>query len=302
MNKKVKEILKHPSYLFLTLGHRGYFNWMNDETYIKIAHKIKMGKSLNLDNPRTYNEKLQWLKLNNHKKSYTKLADKYEVREFVANTIGEEYLIPLLGVWDNLNEIDFTTLPQQFVLKCTHDSGGVIICNDKNNLNIKKAKSKLKKSLKHNFYWGQREWIYKDIKPRVIAEKFMVEESKAELKDYKFFCFNGEVKAMFIATDRSSDTRFDFYDTHFNHMPFMQYYPNADKKIIKPKAFEQMLEIARTLSNGFPHVRVDLYDINGKIYFGEMTFFHFSGWKKFNPSYYDRLFGDWLELPNEIIK
>lgn len=294
---KIISLLKRPQYLFLMLGHRGFFKWMNDETYLKIAYWCKMDKRLDLKHPTTYNEKLQWLKLNDRNPEYASLVDKYEVRKFIEKTIGEDYLIPLLGIWDSIDEIDFDKLPNQFVLKCTHDSGGLVICRDKEKLDIEKAKKKLKKSLRHNYFWGQREWVYKNIKPRIIAEKYMVDESKKELKDYKFFCFDGAVKAMFIATDRGIDTRFDFFDLEFNHMPFMQHYPNANKPINKPKGFEEMVELAKVLSKGIPHVRVDFYDINGKVYFGEMTFFHFSGWEKFEPEKYDQIFGSWLQIP-----
>jgi hypothetical protein len=294
---KIISLLMKPQYLFLMLGHRGFFNWMSDETYLKIAFWCKMGKRLNLKHPTTYNEKLQWLKLNDRNPEYTNLADKYEVRKFIEKTIGGEYLIPLFGIWDSVDEIDFDKLPNQFVLKCTHDSGGLVICTDKRNFNIDKAKRKIRKSLKHNYYWGQREWIYKNIKPRIIAEKYMTDGSNKRLKDYKFFCFDGEVKAMFIATDRGIDTRFDFFDLNFNHLPFMQHYPNANSPITKPKGFEEMIELAKVLSKGIKHVRVDFYDINGKVYFGEMTFFHFSGWEKFKPDKYDQIFGEWLQIP-----
>lgn len=297
MSSKIIEIMKHPMYVFLTLGHKGYFNWMSDEIYIKIAHRIKIGKRLDLENPKTFNQKLQWLKLNDRNPEYTKLVDKYEVREYIRNKIGEEYLVPIIGVWDDFDEINFESLPNQFVLKCTHDSGGLVICKDKYKLDINKAKKKILKSLKHNYYWGQREWIYKDVKPRIIAEQYMVDNTTNELRDYKFFCFNGEVKALFVATDRGIDTRFDFFDLDFNHLPFMQYYPNAKKKIEKPKCFDEMIELAKILSANIPHVRVDLYEINGEVFFGEMTFFHFSGWKKFEPQNYDELFGSWLNFP-----
>lgn len=235
--------------------------------------------------------------MNDRNPEYSSLVDKYEVRKFIEKTIGKEYLIPIIGVWDNIDDIDFHKLPNQFVLKCTHDSGGLVICLDKDSLNIEKTKKELIKSLNNNYYWGQREWIYKNIKPRIIAERYMVDESKKELKDYKFFCFDGEVKAMFVATDRGIDTRFDFFDLKFNHLPFIQHYPNANKTINKPKGFERMIELSKVLSKGIPHVRVDFYDISGKIYFGEMTFFHFSGWEKFEPSNYDEIFGSWLKVP-----
>jgi hypothetical protein len=217
----------------------------------------------------------------------------------VRNILGDEYIIPTLGVWNSFDEIDFDKLPNQFVLKTTHDSGGVVVCPDKSKLDIAKAKKKLEKSLNNNFFYEHREYPYKNVKPRIIAEKFMVDESGTELKDYKFFCFNGKCKMLFIATDRPVDTRFDFYDTQFKHLPFKQGHPLASKEIKKPKGFEKMVEIAEKLGKGFPHVRVDLYDINGQIYFGELTFFHFSGNVPFEPDIWDRTIGDWLELPKQ---
>ncbi|MCC5894468.1 MAG: glycosyl transferase [Alkalibacterium sp.] len=296
---KMLKLLRRPQYFFLILGHRGFFKWMNDERYLKIAYWCKMNKFLNLKSPSSYSEKLQWLKLYDRNPKYTNLVDKYNVREYISQSIGEEYLIPLLGVWDQVDEINFEKLPSQFVLKCTHDSGGLVICKDKNKIDTKRTKKRLKDSLKHNYYFGQREWIYKDIKPKIIAEKYMVDESKKELKDYKFFCFNGEAKVMFIASNRGVDTRFDFYDLDFNHLPFEQRYPNSTYSLKKPKGFEKMVELAEVLSKNIPHVRIDFYNIDGVIYFGEMTFFHFSGWEKFNPSKYDELFGSWLQLPNK---
>ena len=302
MTNKYMIYLKHPLNLFLTLGSRGWLNWMSDERYIKIAHRIKLNEKLDLDNPITYNQKLQWLKLYNRNPLYTQLVDKYEVREYVANKIGDEYLIPLLDVWNNADDIKFDALPNQFVLKCTHDSGGLVICKDKSNLEINEAKHKLNKSMGHNYFWAQREWPYKKVKPRIIAEEYMFDEKTNELRDYKFFCFNGEVKVMFVATNRGADTRFDFFNPDFNHIPLKQYYPNADstKKIEKPHLFEEMKIIAGRLSENMPHVRVDLYEINGKIYFGELTFFHFSGWKKFEPREFDELFGNWITLPKKL--
>ena len=300
MDKRIIKIIKKPTRLFFTLDHRGFINWINDETYLRIAYRIAMGKKLDLKNPQSYNEKLQWLKLYDRKPVYTMMVDKQAVKEYVANLIGEEYIIPTLGVWDNADEIDFSKLPDQFVLKCTHDSGGLVICTDKSKLNIAQAKSKLNGCLKHNFFWGQREWPYKDVKPRIIAEKYMVDESGTELKDYKFFCFDGEPKAMFIATDRSNpkeETKFDFFDMDFNHLPFTNGHPNSTKEIKKPDGFDEMKELATKLSKGMPHVRVDLYNINGKLYFGELTFSHWSGLVPFVPEEWDYKFGSWIKLP-----
>ena len=270
-----------------------------DKIYLSLKFKYKMGHFLNLENPQTFNEKLQWLKLYNRKPEYTIMVDKHEVKKYVADIIGEEYIIPTLGVWNHFDEIDFDKLPNQFVLKCTHDSGGLVICKDKNKLDLKAAKQKIEKSLKQNYYWFGREWPYKDVKPRIIAEKYMIDESGYELKDYKFFCFNGEPKMMFIATDRGSDTKFDFYDIDFNHLPFTNGHPNANKKIKRPKNYSKMLALAAKLSFGIPHVRVDFYNINGKIYFGELTFFHWSGLVPFEPEEWDYKLGNWLKLPEK---
>lgn len=271
-----------------------------DKLYLKMLFRLRMGYKLNLDNPQTFSEKLQWLKLYNRKPEHTRMVDKYEAKRYVADIIGEEYIIPTFGVWDSVDDIDFDALPNQFVLKCTHDSGGIVICKDKSSLDIKSAKQTLHKGLKRNFYSRNREWPYKNVTPRIIAEKYMVDESGYELKDYKFFCFDGEPKAMFIATDRGVEgveTKFDFFDMDFNHLPFTNGHPNATKPISKPIGFEEMKRLAGILSQGHPHVRIDFYDIYGKIYFGEITFFHWSGTKPFNPINWDYKFGDWIKLP-----
>ena len=272
------------------------FRILPDRAYLSIKYRLLIGKKLTLKKPQTYNEKLQWLKLYDRNPEYTKMVDKYEVRKYVAEKIGEEYLIPLLGVWDSFDEIDFDKLPEQFVLKCTHDSGGLVICKDKGKFDTESARRKINKCLKRNYFWQSREWPYKNIKPRIIAEKYMVDESGTELKDYKFFCFNGEPKALFIATDRPHDTKFDFYDIEFNHLPFTNGHPNADREIKKPAGFDEMAQLARKLSEGLCHVRIDLYDINGKIYFGEITFFHWSGMTPFEPEEWDYKFGEMIKL------
>ena len=271
-----------------------------DRAYLKLYYYLNMGKWLSLDNPETYNEKLQWLKLYNRKPEYTQMVDKVGAKEYVANIIGEEYLIPTLGVWDSVDDIDFDELPNQFVLKCTHDSGGIVICKDKSKLCVQTAKQKLKQGLKRRYYYQNREWPYKNVKPRIIGEQYMVDESGYELKDYKFFCFDGEPKVLFIATDRGvagEETKFDFFDMEFNHLPFTNGHPNAEREIAKPQGFEEMKQLAAKLSQGQPHLRVDFYDINGKIYFGELTFYHWSGVVPFSPEEWDYTFGSWIELP-----
>lgn len=293
---KMKKAIKNP-YLFIPyLGGRGHLKWLPDDIYLKAIYRARLHKKLNLKNPVTFNEKLQWLKINDRKPEYTRMVDKYEVRKYIGEQIGEEYLIPLLGVYNTFEEIDFEKLPNQFVLKCTHDSGGLVICKDKSKLNIEEAKEKINKSMNRNYYYNFREWPYKNVKPRIVCEKYMVDESGYELKDYKFFCFDGIVKAMFIATDREIDTRFDFFDTNFKHIPVEQGYKNSAKKINRPKNLDHMIQLSELLSKGIRHIRVDFYEIDGMIYFGELTFYHFSGFKEFVPNKYDEIFGDWLEL------
>ena len=212
--------------------------------------------------------------------------------------ISEKYIIPTLGVWDNFDDIDFDTLPEQFVLKCTHDSGGLVICKDKSTLDWKAAKQKIDNAMNRNYWLAAREWPYKDVPHRIIAEKYMEDEKSGELRDYKFFCFNGEVKAMFIATDRQkrSEPYFDFFDVNFNNLGIRQGHPNNPSLLERPSAFEEMKQIASKLSKGLRQVRVDLYEVNGSVYFGEMTFFHHSGLVPFEPAKWDRIFGDWVEL------
>lgn len=302
IEKYVKNFFSNPAKRMAYLSILGVYNNMSDEKYLKKRFKLCVGYELNLDNPQTFNEKLQWLKIYDHNPEYTKMVDKYDVKKYVAQKIGEEYIIPTIGVWDNFNKIDFDALPEQFVLKCTHDSGGIVICKDRSEFNRKAAKRKLNKRLHRNYYWASREWPYKHVSPRIIAEKYMEDESGYELKDYKFFVFNGKVKAMFIATDRNAatETCFDFFDVDFNHLPFTNGHPNSKHKIEKPENYEKMIELAEILGEKIPQVRIDFYNINGKIYFGEITFFHWSGLQPFNPKEWDYTFGSWIQLPHYL--
>ncbi len=295
---KILKVFKDPYWTFGVILRRMFSRFMSDETFVRWEYFSGMGKFPNLNHPVTYNEKLQWLKLNDIHPDYTRLVDKYEAKVYVRAMIGDEHIIPTLGIWDSWDDIDFSKLPDKIVLKTTHDSGGVAICKDKSDMTLKKAKKKICKSLKHNYFYEHREYPYKSIKPRIIAEQLMVDESGNELKDYKFFCFDGKCKMLFIATDRNiGDVKFDFFDTEFNHLPFVQGHPWATRKITKPAGFEKMIALAEKLSKGYPHIRVDLYDINGKIYFGELTFFHFSGNVPFEPAEWDYKIGEWLKLP-----
>ena len=295
----LKELICHPqSLLGIIVRHTPIGKWMSDEQFVKCDFYSKMGKWPDLKNPITFSEKIQWMKLHDKHSEYTQLVDKAEVKAYVENaTLGAVKIIPTLGVWDSFEEINFETLPDQFVLKCTHDSQSTIIVKDKKTFEKEAARKKLNKCLKRNFFWITREYPYKDAKPRIIAEQYMEDESGKGLKDYKFFCFNGEPKMMFVATGRPINTCFDFFDMDFNHLDIRQGHPNATQTIIKPEGWENMKKYAAQLSKGFPHVRVDFYDINGDIYFGELTFFHFSGNIPFDPEEWDYKIGEWLSLP-----
>ena len=295
--KKLLNIIKNPKIIIVKILNSMHF--LPDRIYLRIRYFLEFDKKLDLENPKTFNEKLNWLKINNRNPEYNKLVDKYLVRDYIADTIGEEYLIPLLGVWDSFDEIDFGSLPEQFVLKCTHDSGSVVICRDKKTFDYASARKKIENKLKKNMYWWAREWVYKNLEPRIIAEQYMEDSSTAELRDYKFFAFNGEVKMIFVASDRQNsneETKFDFFDMEYNHLDFTHGHPNA--KIIpkKPEQFDKMRELAEILSKGFPHVRVDFYCVEGKIYFGEITFYHNAGLVPFEPEEWDLKLGDLIDL------
>lgn len=298
----LKYYLSSPKNMFSFAARHGLLNWMSDEEYIRRQFKLVMGYDLDLDNPRTFSEKLQWIKLNDRNPLYTQLVDKYEVRKYIAEKIGEDYLIPLVGgSWNSVEEIDFEALPEQFVLKCTHDSGGIVICRDKAKLDIPAAKAKLSKRLRQNYYWLNREWPYKNVQPRIIAEKYMEDRTFGELRDYKFFAFDGEVKVVFIVSGRGSKdgTKANFFDMDFNDLHFSNEYPNTEMQLEKPEKFDEMKMLAAKLSQGIPEVRVDFYEVNGKVYFGELTFFDGGGFQAFDPPEWDEIFGSWLTLPEK---
>ena len=275
-----------------------------DKLYLKVVFLLRTGKNLNLSNPQTFNEKLQWLKLYYRRPILTSMVDKYEAKRIVANIIGEEYIIPTIGVWDKPEEIDFDELPEQFVLKTTHGGGnsGVVICRDKSKFNREEAINKLNKSLKQEIYSYLREWPYKNVPKRIIAETYMEDGRTHGLWDYKFFAFNGVVKSLFVATERDSgNVKFDFYDQDFNHLDLVQTHPMSGQILEKPKCFEEMKKVAEKLSEGLPEVRIDLYDVNGKVYFGEFTFFHHGGVEPFHPEKWDYIFGSWIDLPTKTV-
>ncbi len=297
----ISNYIKHPNTLGVALLTKFGCRILPDKFYLSLRHYATFGKKMDWENPVTYNEKLQWLKIYERKPEYTIMADKYLVKDYIANIIGEEYIIPTIGVWDKPEDIDWDALPNQFVMKCNHNSGtGMIICKDKSKLDIIKAMDGLRKGLREDYSLPKGEWVYRNIPRKIIAEQFMVDEQYGELRDYKFFCFDGEVKLMYIATDRSRGdhaVRFDYFDADFNHLPFTNGHPNARVLPSKPALFDEMKKIATILSKDIPSVRVDLYEINGKIYFGEMTFYHMSGFAPFNPPEWDTIIGGYIKLP-----
>ena len=307
MRKIFRHLLNCPKKLFLAILVR-IAPIVPDKLYLKWRYRLEMGAKLDLNNPQAFSEKLQWLKLYNRKPEYTTMVDKYAAKKYVASIIGEEHIIPTIGVWESFDEIDFNKLPNQFVLKTTHGGGssGVVICKDKATLDIEQAKAKLNRSLNKCIYRTFREWPYKNVKRQIIAEPFLSEEVSpdnptGDIIDYKFFCFNGEAKVILLATERHTKTGvcFDYFDKEFNHYPFEQGGPNSKRKINKPEYIDEMWQIANKLSEGIPHVRVDLYCIKGHIYFGELTFFDSSGFAKFKPQEWDYIFGSWIELPRK---
>lgn len=291
-----------------------YFKYGSDKAYIKRKYKEKFGKKLILRNPVTFNEKLQWLKLYHRRPLFTKMVDKYAVRDYIAERVGEEYLIPSLGVWDNPEQIDFDALPNQFVLKCTHNSGkGTCICQDKSLLDIEAVRQKLKEGLAQDYYRTSREWPYKNVPRRIIGEKFMVDESntdsKQALTDYKVFTFNGEPRLIYVyqsehteSKSKPVNTYCDVFDLDWNLVPVCQNFENDPITPSKPKNLKKMLELSRILSADIPFLRVDMYEINGKVYVGEMTFYSWAGFEPFHPEKWDYTLGKWLELPKKKMK
>lgn len=273
---------------------------ISDKIYLMIFHRLYLGYKLDLKHPKTYQEKLQWLKLYNRVPEYTIMADKVKAKEWVAKKIGWEHIIPTIGVWKTPNEINFDALPDKFVMKCNHNSGlGMCICKDKSKLNIEEVKAELWKGIKQNYFLHAREWPYKDIPRRIFAEKFMTDGNNADLTDYKFFCFDGEPFMMYVSQDNAKNTTTDFFDMDYNRLPIRMKDPNSANPPSKPEKYEEMKALARILSKGIPHVRVDFYVINNCIYFGEMTFFHNAASTKVSPNEWNYKLGDMIKLPFE---
>ena len=277
--------------------------WLPNKQYQKLQYYLNTGKRLNIKNPKLYQEKIQWLKLYYHNPIMTTLVDKAGVRDYIKSTIGEEYLVPVYGIYDKWSDIDFDALPNEFVIKCTHDSGSVSICKNKSNWDKIKAREIIEKSLSMNYFWRAREWAYKNVKPRIIIEEYLKDNKFEDAPDYKFFCFDGKVRMFRINTGRHSKEglKSNFYELPWKRMDIgEQGYANNLEEETMPAQFEKMVQLAELLSNGFPHVRIDFNYINDKIYFGEFTFYHNGGRHLFNPYESNIAIGNWLKLPKKI--
>lgn len=292
--------------LFIRYAKGKYYT---DEEYVKKLFFWRKWHRLDLDNPKTFSEKCQWLKLYDHKPIYHQMVDKYDAKQLVSRLIGEEYVIPTYGVWEKVEDIDWNALPDKFVIKPTHSGGAdcILICKDKSSFDIEEAKQRLQKAMHANGIWNNlREWTYKDIKPRIIAEQLLEDEVMPYPQDYKFWCFDGEVKCFYITTGRSEGghTKDNFFDVTGKYMADLEHVmyksdPNGLPPI--PSTLPKMIELAKVLSKGVPHLRVDLYEVNGKIYFGELTFAEESGFAEFSPKRWNYTFGDWIKLPEKLV-
>lgn len=297
MADRLKRSIKNPRIIPISFLHRTC-RWYSDKFYLKILFRLEMGYSLNLNNPQTFNEKLNWMKIYYRNPLFPILADKYLAKAYVAEKIGEQYLVPNYGVWDSAEDINFEELPNQFVLKATGDSSGIVICKDKTKLNISEAKSKLSRCQNSNYYYFLREWVYKDIKAKIIADKYLDDKSGCELRDYKFWCFNGEPKVMYC-TNKGSDIFENFYDMDYNTLDINHGFERKIPEFEKPDAFDEMKKLATKLSEGIPFVRIDFFYVNSHVYFGEFTFYDWGGMRPFVNKKWDDMLGSWIKLPNK---
>ena len=296
-NRKLIWKLTHPRSLFLSFLYYTAPMWP-DALYLRLKFRLRMNYKLDLKKPTTFNEKLQWLKLYNRRPEYTKMVDKVDVKEYVASIIGSEYIIPTIAIYDKVEQIDFEKLPNQFVLKCTHDSGGVVICKDKSKLDIRKTERNLKKALKQSYYYQNREWPYKHVPRRIICEEYMSDNGK-DLVDYKIHCFDGIPKVILVCKNRYKKTGLteDFFSDKWAHLTLKRpNHPNSSEIIAAPKELNKILELSCKLSKNLLFIRTDFYIINSKVYFGELTFFPSTGMTAFYPDTWDKVFGDWITV------
>lgn len=307
MSVSVKKLFKYvfdSNYRLILQINQGKFDHLDDETYLKLKFKACLGRDLNLEDPRSFNEKLQWIKLHDRDPKYTMMVDKYLVRDYIREKLGEEYLIPLIGAWDSPDEIDFDSLPDQFVLKCNHNSGlGMYICRDKSKMDIKQVKHDLRLGISQDYFLTGREWPYKNVSRKIICEQFLINNTEHDLKDYKIQCFNGKIDHAFVCVGRSDpqNIRYYYFDEDWNALPYSVNECN-DKDFLaslKPQTWEQMKAIANKLCEGIPEIRVDLYEVNGRIYFGELTLFTSSGFDDTITTAADYEIGGHFDLPTK---
>lgn len=301
MFRKVRRYLQNPYYALGDDLLKTHPNWMSDKYFIKVFWKQMMDCPLNLEHPESFNEKIQWMKLYDRNPLYTMLVDKLKVKEWVAEKIGTEHVIPTLAVYDDVEDIKLEDLPDRFVLKCNHDSGGVVICKDKSKIDFGDAKMKLKKSFGHNFYWDYREWAYKDVERKIFAEQFLEDAAMDDdLPDYKVFVFGGVPKLIQVDFDRFKNHKRNLYDTDWNYVDARILYPNDPNRVFdRPKALDELLSLSAKLGENLPQVRTDFYLIGNKVYFGEMTFYHGGGYEKFEPKSLGLKMGEWINLPEK---
>ena len=300
---KIQNIFKliiNSDFRFLYLSEHGFYKKMPDEKFLIRKYKAVFHSEPNLKNPQTFNEKVNWLKLHKKNWNYSILVDKYKMKEILSPKIGSQFFAKTLGKWSNFDEIDFSLLPNKFVLKCNHDSGSVVVCKDKSIFNFKKARKKLMRGLKKNYFWGNREYPYQQVSPCIFAEEY-IELDDSNSAEYKFFCYNGKVDWVMACTGKAhtEERSNDGFDVNFNHLPVSFTYPNSKKKLEKPLQWEQMIELAEKLSEGIIQVRVDFMLVNNKLLLGEMTFFHDAGLCVFKPGEWDEKLGRNLILPKE---
>ncbi|MDD6250787.1 MAG: ATP-grasp fold amidoligase family protein [Bacillales bacterium] len=299
LNKIIKFIFDK-DYRFITLGNYGFYKRMNDSVYLKKRYKALTGKKLNMDRPKTFNEKLQWLKVNDRKEYYSKMVDKYDAKEYVKEICPSINVIKTIGIYDHFDDINLDSLPDKFVIKCTHNSNCLIICRDKSKFDGVYAKKQLEKGLKDNFYTAGREWPYKNLRRRIIVEEYMEDDSGEGLMDYKFYCFNGVPKFLYISKglENHATAAISFVTLNWQFAPYERSdYKPFEKLPKQPACFEQMIQIAKILSKEMPFLRVDLYEINNKVYFSELTFYPCAGAMPFKNDDHDLELGNMIHLP-----
>ncbi len=294
--RKIKKYLQNPRETIFTIGIKTGYPFLDDEKFIQLMWSSRFRSKIDLKNPKTFNEKMQWLKLHDRNPIYTDFADKYAAKERVKSILGKDYVIPTYGVWNSADEIDFSNLPNRFVLKCTHDSGGVLICTDKNQFDFDTAKRKLNALLHKNYYWSCREWPYKNINPKIIAEEYLQKSERVSPDDYKIFVFSGKAYCIQVDYDRFTDHHRNFYSLDWEYMPFTTLYPtNPNKTIPRPSCLEELVSSSEKLAKALEDpmfLRTDFYILGDRIYFGEVTFYHGGGTEPFYPSEYDYILGE----------